>query len=136
MFFQIAKKNLKMTNLLFSLLETHIDIDEFIPISLRKFLCINGQNPCSGQHAPATCSLFRSNPSPASVSALTALYEAMERRNGSIWHVDRVRKQSCNAFSERYRNGSSATAIFSSRAIQRKCMLLLKTLLFWFLNPG
>ena len=29
-----------------SLLETHIDIDEIIPISFRnQFLCINGQNP-------------------------------------------------------------------------------------------
>ena len=29
-----------------SLLETHIDIDEFIPISFQKsFLCIDGQNP-------------------------------------------------------------------------------------------
>lgn len=52
----------------------------------------------------------------------------------TFWHVECVRKQSLNAFSERYRNGASAMATSSSRAMPWKCIPLPKTLSFWSLN--
>lgn len=52
----------------------------------------------------------------------------------TFWHVECVRKQSLNAFSERYRNGASAMATSSSKAMPWKCIPLPKTLSFWSLN--
>lgn len=75
-----------------------------------------------------------------SASALTALYEAMERRNGLTLHIPSGMWTVCGSratthFLSVTENGASVTAISSSRTMPRKCMPLQKTLLSWFLSP-
>ncbi len=53
----------------------------------------------------------------------------------TFWHVDCVRKQSLNAFSERYRKWCKRHGYFFKQRNAEEVYSLLRTPLYWFPNP-